>query len=863
MAQAQTHPHLSTWNGRKFYGDQIDLPTGVQEADASNSAELQSKINNPANIIINVDGHCDASTVKILAAHSGSGQRRYIVGKAGGLLAKLVLFGAFNWAFTADGTTTDWLNFGTGKGDFDYQGKHYAAGTVFGSISCVDVKDVVVDRWRYRGAGGFLSYYNTDGKVVENLVVQRGNHRNDDTANPREAVLISRPAWNGEMIGGSGSTSSTNKWAVRSVDVRIVNNVSANAPDFYQNTGNGHVPASDDWPAWAAGKQTGAESLSDEGLIIAGNQCWVDEWVFDENGLSVRATATENPFDLKNGSLNPDKPVLIFDNVLWGYAPGRGQGDGEGKVAPDHHLVDPGTAINLHYVDSQNVKVYDNAIICCCRGIYSGKGYSKAIYVQHNLFYNGAALLDGTALPRFQTDEGQNAEPFGILMQEHTYGGTQRCDHNHLMYQRVAFAQNVRNGDPAPGCVGNVALGGGTWIGPLAGMSAQNCISDKSGFGTHVGPEVLARAGTLNIEVRDPLNLDDPTATVVLSMPHAVLAEQDAPTNDNRWVIGNEAPPNEGFGGLRLSGASRVTTDATIDFDLSAAGGAEPYVFALQSWDVTSAVVSLSAGVVTVARGDDYGPVTVTVRVTDADLETDTATLVVDFKQPQIPGIVWSANSEPFPDSAPATSVADGDTGLDAGWTGSTAAGPAILMGLWPTPHDVELLRFMEGLDSARTYNRAWQYTINGTDWLEIPGVGTVSALKDSEGEWNDHEPTIQNVVGVRRYATGNSLLNEWQRVNEVELYGVESIGTVNPPVCIAFEATAAPGDVLVLDETQLAALAATNGGNLLEFAVSGHSISPPDAGELTLVDGQLKLVIADDFSGDITLTNVTEAAEV
>ena len=863
MPQVATHPHVTTWAGRKNYGVQVTVPTGVQTASASNSSELQSAVNNPANIVIEVDGVCDASTVEFLAAHSGAGQKRYIVGKAGARLERLVMFRAEGWVFTADGTTTEWLDFGDAKGSFDYNGKSYSAGTVFSGISTIDVKDVVIDRWRFNNGSGFLSYYNTDGHTVENLIIQNGIHSNFDFNSPREGVCISRPAWNGEMVGGSGSTTSTNKWDVRSIGIKIVNNVAKNPRDFFQNTGNGHVTISS-LPLWAGGKQTGAGSLSDEGMEVAGNQFFYDEYVYSENGLPIRLKDGENPLDFKNGSDDADNPILIHDNIFWGTAPARGQGDGNGQVAASGHLNDPGVDINLHYQDCKNVQVYDNIFCCSNRNVFTGKGYSRAIHVEHNLFYNGAATLNGNALERFITSVGQNADPYNILLQDHTLGGPQRCDYNHIIHGRQPFANNTRHGDPAPSCVGNVALGIISWIGPLAGMTPQNCISDKSGFGTQVGPEVLGRSHDLSIEVRDPDNLNDPTAVVLLYMPDALLDASDAPTNQNRWVSNNEEPPGASNFGLSLVGVRKTTAGGSSEFELQAAGGTAPYVYAILSYDDSSASTTLSGTTLTINKGGDFGEVNVTARVTDAEGEIDTAVFTATFEEPQIPGVVWTTNSEPYPDTAPAKAINDGDLTFDGGWTGSTAGGvPASATGMWPVPHDLTLVRTIEALDDERDYYRTWEYTTDGVTWLNIPEFGIASNRKKTPLEWERTELNLQGVVGISRVGTGNSQGNEWQRLTEVRLYGSESIGTLNPPVCIAFETTAQPGDELEFNETQLAALDPVNGGNLLAFTGTGHSISPADAGSLALVDGKLKLVISEDFSGDISLTHTTESAEI
>ena len=863
MAQVATHPHVTTWAGRKNYGVQVTVPTGVQTATASNSSELQTAVNNPANIVIEVDGVCDASTVEFLAVHSGAGQKRYIVGKAGALLEKLVMFGSFNWVFTVDGVTTDWLDFGDGKGSFTYNGQSYSAGTVFGGISCIDVKDVVIDRWRFNNGSGFISYYNTDGNTVENLIIQNGIHSNLDFNSPREGVCISRPAWNGEMIGGSGSTTSTNKWDVRSIGIKIVNNVAKNPRDFFQNTGNGHVTISS-FPLWAGGKQTGAGSLSDEGMEIAGNQFFYDEYVYNENGLPIRLKDGENPLDFKNGSDDANNPIRIHDNIFWGTAPARGQGDGNGQVASSGHLNDPGVDINLHYQDCKNVEVYNNIFCCSNRNVFTGKGYSRAIYVEHNLFYNGPATLDGNLIERFITSVGQNADPYNILLQDHTLGGPQRCDYNHIIHSRQPFANNTRHGDPAPSCVGNVALGIISWIGPTAGMTPQNCIADKSGFGTQVGSEVLARSQDLTLQVRDPNNLDNPTAVVDLYLPQALLSASDAPTNENRWVSNNEEPPGASSFGLSLAGIRQATSGSTSTFTVQAGGGTAPYTYTLVGYDDTTASASLIGTTLSINKGATIGEVKATVRVSDAEGQTDTAVYTATFEAAQIPDVVWISNSEPYLDTAPAANINDGDLSFDGGWTGSTAGGvPASATAMWPVPHDLTLVRTIEALDDKRDYYRTWEYTTDGVTWINIPEFGTTSTRKATELEWEDTALTLQGVVGISRVGTGNSQGNEWQRLTEARLYGVPSEATLAQPVCDGYTVTMGQGETIIITPEDVGTLAPTDGGDLLSIDATPLSITPATAGVISLNnDGNIELTSTDDFAGEVAITCTVRASE-
>jgi len=109
-------------------------------------------------------------------------------------------------------------------------------------------------------------------------------------------------------------------------------------------------------------KQTG----NMEGTIIDGNKIWVTPDIYvDTDGTpnpdGVRMYA-ENALDIKIGSSNPNKPMVISNNVFWGYRP---------ACTTDSYLGSNGIALGTHFgVD--NILVTGNVIFDSYGGFGSG-----------------------------------------------------------------------------------------------------------------------------------------------------------------------------------------------------------------------------------------------------------------------------------------------------------------------------------------------------------------------------------------------------------------------------------------------------------------------------------------------------------
>ena len=124
-----------------------------------------------------------------------------------------------------------------------------------------------------------------------------------------------------------------------------------------------------------------------EGTRIENNLMYVTNIMYsDGNGNSNPDglfSFSENAIDLKGGSLNPNNPVVISNNYMWGYK----ESDRTGTK-----LDDPGSAIVTHYA-VPNVVIENNEISLSDYGIISdgpmqGRSPFSDTKISQNKFYN-------------------------------------------------------------------------------------------------------------------------------------------------------------------------------------------------------------------------------------------------------------------------------------------------------------------------------------------------------------------------------------------------------------------------------------------------------------------------------------------
>ncbi len=116
-----------------------------------------------------------------------------------------------------------------------------------------------------------------------------------------------------------------------------------------------------------------------DGTIIDNNLIWLttDLYVTSVNGKSDSEglfAYAENAIDLKAGSKSSDNPVVITNNIFWGFR----------QNAKDS---DPGEAITIHHGFSYTV-IENNVIFDSHRGIAAGAGGFHNSSIRNNIIYS-------------------------------------------------------------------------------------------------------------------------------------------------------------------------------------------------------------------------------------------------------------------------------------------------------------------------------------------------------------------------------------------------------------------------------------------------------------------------------------------
>jgi|GEM_PF-1200480 len=127
--------------------------------------------------------------------------------------------------------------------------------------------------------------------------------------------------------------------------------------------------------------------------IIDSNRIWMDGDIYTNGDYAVNGynqngkyMIGENAMDLKTGSNDPAKPVIVINNIIWGYQ--RADKTGGGFFSGGS-----GTAVVLHY-GVYNIKINDNIIADSQRALAisalgQGIPYSaKNLEFKNNILYN-------------------------------------------------------------------------------------------------------------------------------------------------------------------------------------------------------------------------------------------------------------------------------------------------------------------------------------------------------------------------------------------------------------------------------------------------------------------------------------------
>jgi len=125
------------------------------------------------------------------------------------------------------------------------------------------------------------------------------------------------------------------------------------------------------------------------GTIVDSNVFWFDGRVYcDEDGTrnpnGVWARVECDPVGIKEGSLDPEHPVIISNNVYWGGKPTYPN--------PDDHLSDPAPGFSTCYLGSSDVHFLNNLVIGTPNGITIADRYDEErgtwrVEIAHNIFY--------------------------------------------------------------------------------------------------------------------------------------------------------------------------------------------------------------------------------------------------------------------------------------------------------------------------------------------------------------------------------------------------------------------------------------------------------------------------------------------
>ena len=125
-----------------------------------------------------------------------------------------------------------------------------------------------------------------------------------------------------------------------------------------------------------------------EGTIIDGNIMYIDNKIYTDGHGKLNAKGlyalAENALDMKAGSDNPNKPVLVTNNIMWGYRKSDNLSGGKRS--------DSGAAVVIH-LGVKNIKIKSNVIFDSAQGIVVGvknrfKYALNNAEITSNIFYD-------------------------------------------------------------------------------------------------------------------------------------------------------------------------------------------------------------------------------------------------------------------------------------------------------------------------------------------------------------------------------------------------------------------------------------------------------------------------------------------
>ena len=227
-----------------------------------------------------------------------------------------------------------------------------------------DIQNVVID------------IYKSQNIVLNRILLRDTNHailiRDESHNNVIQNSFFEKTQWsvNHSSYGDRAAINLLCKENGESIkNTKIVNNKIINYVDGVQLVRLGRI-----------------KNINFEGTLIANNLIYVTKIMYtDEKGkisLNGEFSLTENAIDLKGGSTNPDNPIRILNNEMWGFR-------ASSSLSSD--LGDPGAVIGLHYYVNnlviKNNKLYDSTV-----GILSGVAYFD--YALEDTVIDGNIIYD-------------------------------------------------------------------------------------------------------------------------------------------------------------------------------------------------------------------------------------------------------------------------------------------------------------------------------------------------------------------------------------------------------------------------------------------------------------------------------------
>ena len=340
------------------------LPVVVPPYDATNpdhfliqSAADWSHINDPDKHVFYVDPNPDYGTVTITASGTASEPRYLALHNATDLHpAQLPVAEQANVSLVFDGVSNWYVDRLSSMGHSDgYSGYELVVQPVS--------HDIVINRMNFSDFKGAVIVLSgtSDTTFTHDITIQRCRMDRMTAAgidSDKVAIILAGSAWDEYR---------------RVEDVHIVDNEIRDCNDGIMLLRHAELP--------------GGNPVNYPGTVIDCNQIYVDSEVYtdgqgnhDPNGLWAW---TENAIDLKAGSDDPSKPVIVSNNYMWGYRRTDKNGGGSGSW---------GTAFGGHY-DVKNIEIHDNVVFDSNRGLDFGDPHGlpysvENLYAHHNIFYN-------------------------------------------------------------------------------------------------------------------------------------------------------------------------------------------------------------------------------------------------------------------------------------------------------------------------------------------------------------------------------------------------------------------------------------------------------------------------------------------